>query len=61
MFLTYVINLDEGEVLILYFEHIHLLLLFLVFQENYLYEVKVNNFGLYPSIDPLDQANLICF
>ena len=53
--------LDEGEILILYFEHIHLLLLFLVFQENYLYEVKVNNFGSYPSIDPLDQANLICF
>ena len=61
MFLTYVINLDKGEVLILYFEHIHLLLLFLVFQENYLYAVKVNNFGSYPSFDPLDQANLICF
>ena len=61
MFLTYVINLDKGEVLMLFFEHIHLLLLLLVFQENYLYSVKVNNFGSYPSFDPLDQANLICF
>ena len=31
MFLTYVIKVDEREVLKLYFEHIHVLLLFLVF------------------------------
>ena len=31
MFLTYVIKVDKREVLRLYFEHIHVLLLFLVF------------------------------
>ena len=48
MFLTYVIKVDKREVLRLYFEHIHVLLLFFVvffFQENYPYGVKVNNFG----------------
>ena len=34
---------------------------FKFFQENYLYAVKMNNFGLYPSFDPLDQANSRCF
>ena len=62
MFLRYVIKVDKREVLRLYFKHIHVLLLFLVFfQENYPYAVKVNNFGSYPSFDPLDQANLRCF
>ena len=31
MFLRYVIKVDKREVLKLYFEHIHMLLLFLVF------------------------------
>ena len=31
MFLTYVIKVDKREVLRLYFKHIHVLLLFLVF------------------------------
>ena len=31
MFLTYVIKVDKTEVLRLYFKHIHVLLLFLVF------------------------------
>ena len=61
MFLTYVIKVDKTLVLRLYFEHIHVLLLFLVFQENYPYAAKVNNFGSYPSFDPLDQANSRCF
>ena len=30
-------------------------------QENYPYDVKVNNFGSYPLLTPLDQANFICF
>ena len=45
MFLTDVMKVDEREVLRLYYKHIHLLLLFLVFQENYPYGMKVNNFG----------------
>ena len=61
MFLTYVIKVDKREVFRLYFEHIHVLLLFLVFPGNYPYAVKVNNFGSYTSFDPLDQANLRCF
>ena len=40
MFLTNVIEVDKWEVLSLYFKHIYVLLLFLVFQENYLYAVK---------------------
>ena len=59
MFLTYVIKVDKREVLRLYFEHIQVLLLFLVFKKNYPYAVKVNNFGSYPLFDPLDQANLL--
>ena len=61
MFLTYVIKADKREVFSLYVKHIHVLLLFLGFQENYHYVVKINNFGSYPSFDPLDQANLRCF
>ena len=34
---------------------------FRFFQENYPYAVKVNNFVSYPLLDPLDQANFICF
>ena len=61
MFLTYVIKVDKREVPRLYFEHIQVLLLFLVFPGKLPYAVKVNNFGSYPSFDPLDQANLRCF
>ena len=61
MFLIYVINFDKREVLRLYFEHIDMLLFFKLFQENYPYALKMNNFGLYPSFDSLDQANLRCF
>ena len=61
MFLTYVIKVDKREVLRLYFEHIHVLLLFLVFPGKLPLAVKMNNFGSYPSFDPLDQANLRCF
>ena len=61
MFLTYVIKVDTREVPRLYYKHIHVLLLFLVSQENYPYAVKVNHFGSYPSFGPLDQANLRCF
>ena len=60
MFLKYVIKIDKRKVLRLYFEHFHVLLLFIVFQENYPYAVKVNNFGSYLLLYPLDQANLIC-
>ena len=34
---------------------------FCFFQENYLYEIKVNNFWSHYIFDPLDQASLICF
>ena len=61
MFLRYVVKVHKREMLRLYFKHIHVLLLFLVFQGNYPYVVKVNNFGSYPSFDCLDQTNLICF
>ena len=62
MFLTYAIKVDKREVLRLYFKHIHVLLLFLVFPGKLpSYTVKVNNFGSHPSFDPLDQANLRCF
>ena len=61
MFLTCAIKVDEREVLRLYFKHIDVLLLFLFFQENYPYRVKVNNLVSYPSFDPLDLANLRCF
>ena len=61
MFLTYVITVDKREVLRLFLKHIHVLWWFLVFPGNYPYAVKVNNFGSYPSFDPLDQANLICY
>ena len=61
MFLTYVIKVDKREVLRLYFKHIHMLLLFLVFPGKLPLVVKVNNFGSYPLFDPLDQANLRCF
>ena len=61
MFLTYVIKVDKREVPRLYFEHIYVLLLFSVFQENYHYAVEVNNFWLYAFFDPLDQANFISF
>ena len=43
MFLAYLIKADKREVPRLYFKHICVLLLFLVFQENYPYAVKVNN------------------
>ena len=43
MFLTYVIKVDKREVLELYLQHIHVLLLFLFFQENYPYAFKVNS------------------
>ena len=64
MFLRYVIKVDKREVHRLYFKHIHVLLLFKFFQENYpyvVYAIKVKNFGSYPSFDPLDQAHLKCF
>ena len=62
MFLTYVTKVDDREVIRLYFKHIHVLLLVLVFfQENYHYAANVNNFGSYPSFDPRDQANLRWF
>ena len=61
MVLTYVIRVDKREVLRLYFKHIHMLLLFLVFPGKLPLAVKVNNFGSYPLFDPLDQANLRCF
>ena len=58
---TYVIKVDKREVLRLSFEHIHVLLLFLVFSRKVTltaYRVKVNNFGSYSILDPLVQANL---
>ena len=45
-FLAYVINVDNTEVLRLSFKHIHVLFVFLVFQENYHYAVKLNNFEI---------------
>ena len=56
MFLTYVIKVDKTSVLMLYFEHIDVLLLFLVFPVKLPLAAKVNNFGSYPLFDPLDQA-----
>ena len=53
MFLTYVIKVDKREVITLYFEHIHVLLLFLDFQGNYPFAVNMNNFGSYPFLTPL--------
>ena len=63
MFLTYVIKVDKRDIFRLYFKHtcIHVVLVFLVFQENYLYVVKVNNFGSYPLCDLLNQTSLISF
>ena len=61
MFLTYVIKVYNGLLVRLYFRHIRVLLLFLVFPENYPYSVKVYEFGSHPSFDPLHQANLTCF
>ena len=61
MFLTYVIKVDEREVLRLYFKHIHVLLLFLVFPGKLPLYHKRDQFGLYPFFDPLDQTNLRCF
>ena len=52
IFLTYVITADKREVLRLYFEHICVLLLFMVFLGKLSYAVKVNNFGSYPIIAP---------
>ena len=60
MFSTCVIKVDKREVPRLYFKHIHMLLLFLVFPGKLPLAVKVNNFGSYPSFDPLDQAYLKC-
>ena len=61
MFLTYVIKVDNREVLRLYLKHIHVLLLLLDLPGNYSYAVKVNNFGSYSLFDLLNHANLICF
>ena len=61
MFLRYVIKVDKREVHRLYYKHIHMLLLCLVFPGKLPISVKVNNFGSYPSFDPLDQAHLKCF
>ena len=61
MLLTYVIKVDKREALSLYFMHIHMLLLYLVFPGKLPLAVKVNNFGSYPSFDSLDQAHLKCF
>ena len=47
MFLTYVIKVDKRDILRLYFKHIHVLLLFLVFPGKLPLLVKVNNFGSY--------------
>ena len=62
MFLTFVIKPDIREILRLYYilSIFSCFCCFRFFQENYPYAVKVNNFGLYPIFDPLDQANLIC-
>ena len=61
MFLTYVIEVDKRKLVRLHFRHIRVLLLFLVFPENYPYSVKVYEFGSHPSFDPLHRANLTCF
>ena len=64
MFLRYVIKVDKTSVglLRLYFEHIDVLLLFLVFPGKLPVAVKVNNFGSHPSsFDPLDQTHLKFF
>ena len=61
MFLTYVIKVYKREVLRLYFENIHVLLLVLVFTGKLPLCIENNNFGLHPSFDSLDQANLRCF
>ena len=43
-----------GEILRLYFKHICVLLLLSVFPGNYYFAVRVNHFGPYSIIDPLD-------
>ena len=61
-FLTYVIKVDKREVLRLYFEHIYVLLLFLVYPGKLpSYSQGEYNFGSYTSFDALDQVNLRCF
>ena len=60
----FLIKADKREVLRLYFEHICVLLLFLVFPGKLSYAVKVNNFGSYrifaPWIRPISYAFDIC-
>ena len=45
----------------LYFEHIYVLLLFLVFPRKVHYAVKVNNFVSYSSFDPLESGQFKMF
>ena len=61
LFFRYLSKIDARAHLRLYFKHICVVLLFFDFPENYLCAAKENNFGAYPSFDPLDQANLRCF
>ena len=62
LFFRYLSKIDARTHLRLYFKHICVVLFnlhccFSIFQENYLCAAKNNNFGSYPSFDPLDQAN----
>ena len=61
LFFRYLSKIDASTHLRLYFKHICVVLLFLIIQENYLCTAKKNKFGSYPSLDPLDQANLTWF
>ena len=49
MFLVYVINVDNTEVLRLSFKHIHVLFVFLVFPGKLPIAVKLNNFEIIKS------------
>ena len=54
MFIKELSKLIKEKYLRLYFKHICVLLLVSVFPGNYFFAVRVNNFGPYPIIDPLD-------
>ena len=61
MFLRYVNKGDKRELLRLFFEHIYMLLLFPGFPGKLPLCDQSEEFGSYPSFDPLDQAHLKCF
>ena len=61
IFLTYVIKVDAREVFRLYFKHIHVLLLILVFPGKLPLCSQSESFWVISIIWPLDQANLRCF